>query len=323
LVRARFGKQTACDRKEFSAARHSVDNVMNSAAVVLAWASVVASLCWWTTIGAGWVTAEKVHRDYVGRDYGPALSKSTSGPQSSSSEEQRGAVENHDVRQALIASGLFAKTDPDVASALSKQLQPTSFPPNNVISDRRTYGDGLYVIISGKVKVSHRRPDGCETVLGFLGAREIFGATTLFDRGTRELSIVTLTDVVVVHIVRDQLLRWMAERHEVRDQVLRLFARWVKRSTDSVVNVASADARSRIADRLLLYAKRFGWQEAEMVRLVVRDLSLDDFSRLVGVAPHTVVATFRDFEERGWIRIDRDSVLIVDGQALRSVRSSV
>lgn len=288
--------------------------------MVLAWASIVASLCWWTTIGAGWVLAQKDLVDYVGRDHGPALVKFTSARESSARPEL-GSIGTHDVRQALTTSGLFAKTDPDVASAMCRQLRPTSFPANSVISDRRTYGDGLYVVISGKVKVSHRRPDGRETVLGFLGEKEIFGATTLFDADTRELSIVTLSDVVLVPIARDRLLQWMVERPEVRDQVLRLFARWLKRSTDLVVNVASLDAQSRIADRLLLYSKRFGRQEGEVVRLVVRDLKLDDFSRLVGVAPHTVVATFRDFEERGWIRIHRDSVVIVDGQALRSVRS--
>jgi CRP/FNR family cyclic AMP-dependent transcriptional regulator len=67
----------------------------------------------------------------------------------------------------------------------------------------------------------------------------------------------------------------------------------------------------------LLLSKRFGWQEGDVMR-VVHDLTLDDFSLLVGVAPETTDAKLREFEDRGWIRLEDNSVVIVDGQALAS-----
>jgi hypothetical protein len=48
---------------------------------------------------------------------------------------------------------------------------------------------------------------------------------------------------------------------------------------------------------------------------------LEDFSRLVGLSPESIGNTLREFEARGWIHLDDKSVVVVDSQALASVRS--
>jgi CRP/FNR family transcriptional regulator, cyclic AMP receptor protein len=223
------------------------------------------------------------------------------------------------VYQALVASGIFNRTNPDVVWAFSQQLEPERFPVGGVVDPYSDRGGRLYVIISGKVKVSLRRPGGCEVVLTVRGPGEIFGAITLFGRHSKEVWAAALTEVLAVPIERGQLLGWMAQRPEVRDQVLRLFARWTKTMTDSLVDFAFADVETRLARRLLCLMKRFGRREGDEVQ-VEHDLTLDDFSLIVGAAPETIWAALRDFENRGWIRLQDSSFAIVDAQALASVR---
>jgi CRP/FNR family cyclic AMP-dependent transcriptional regulator len=230
------------------------------------------------------------------------------------------AWKSSDAYQALIASGIFSRTNPEAVSALAKQLEPEQFPPGCIIDAQSDFGGRLYRIISGKVKASYRRPDSCEIVRTILGPSEIFSAIALFDPGSRgAMSVTALTEVLAVPIEHNQLLVWMAERPEVSDQVLRQFARRAKATTKSLVDFAFADAHSRIASRLLLLSTRFGRQEDDVVQ-VVHDLTLDDFSLLVGVAPKTTDAALREFEQRGWIRLEDNSVVIVDAQALASCR---
>lgn len=229
------------------------------------------------------------------------------------------ASESGDVYDALIASGIFTKTHPAVVTALSRQLQPERFRRGRVLGAQSDCGDRAYVIISGKVKVSHRRSDGHEIVLTILGPSEVFGLVTLFDPDSREMSVTTLTEVLALPLRRDQLLGLMAEHPEVGDQVLRLLARWAKCTTNSLVDFVVGDVPSRIASRLLLLRKRFGRREGEVVR-IVHDLTLEDLALLVGVASNTVDETLREFERRGWIHVDGHSVVIVDGQALSRLR---
>ena len=57
-----------------------------------------------------------------------------------------------------------------------------------------------------------------------------------------------------------------------------------------------------------------------MVR-IVHEMTMEDFSRLVGVSPEVVRNALGDLENRGWIRLDDDSVVVIDSQALELVRS--
>ena len=43
------------------------------------------------------------------------------------------AALHRDVHQALIASGIFSKADPDVVPALIKHMRPVCFPPGHVV----------------------------------------------------------------------------------------------------------------------------------------------------------------------------------------------
>jgi CRP/FNR family transcriptional regulator, cyclic AMP receptor protein len=284
--------------------------VNGPAAIALTPIFLVVALLWWETTSPVGLTFGKTRQD------GKAVSATTLTPPRCAVETSQPAP--YDAHRALIASGIFSRTDHEVVTALSEQLHPERFSAGHVMGAQSDFGGCVYVIVSGKVKVSYQRSGGGEIVLKILGPSEIFGAITLFDPGPQDMSMTTLTEVVAVPIAREQLLTWMVERPEVCDQVLRLFARWVKAMTNSLGDLAFADAQARIANRLLLLRKRFGQQDGDVVR-VVHDLTTDDFSRLAGVDPETIGATLRGFEANGWIRLEGDSIVIVDGHALSQV----
>lgn len=272
---------------------------------------MVVAVLWWETTSPIGLTFGKQRHD------GKALGVASATEPEHAVPTPR--LEHGDAHRALIASGIFSRTGAEVVATLAKELQPERFPPGRLIGAQSGFGGFVYVIISGKVKVSYQRFGREEIVLKILGPSEIFGAITLFDPEPQDMSTTTLTDVLAVPIARDRILTWMVERPEVCDQVLRLFARWVKAMTDSLVDFGLADAQGRIASRLLLLRKRFGQQDGDVVR-VVHNLTCDDFSRLAGVDPETICATLRGFAANGWIRLEGDSIVIVDGHALSKVR---
>ncbi|ORW85205.1 hypothetical protein AWB92_27285 [Mycobacterium sp. IEC1808] len=225
-----------------------------------------------------------------------------------------------DVYDALIASGIFARTDPAVVSELSKRLEPVRFPPGHVIDAQCGFHGHVYVIISGKIELTFRRAEGYQIGLTILGPSQIFGAKTLFDPDSSGFTLAALTEVEAVPIARSQLLTWMAERPEIGEQLLRLFARWAKQTASAMVDFALADARSRTASRLLMLSRRFGRRDGELVR-VEHDMALTDFALLVGVAPHVADSALREFAQRGWIRLEEQTVVIADMQALKSAQA--
>src|SRR3984885_2134441 len=225
-----------------------------------------------------------------------------------------------DVRRALVASGIVSKTDPAALTRWCRQLKPVRFPAGHVIATGGDDGGRLYVIMSGKVKASICRQGGCELLLTVLGRHEIFGVVSLFEPVAGETRITALTEVLAVPIERGQLLSWMAECPELSARMMRLFARRAKERTDALTDFVSADIRGRVASRLSLLKRRFGQREGEVVR-IVHEMTMEDFSRLVGVLPEVVRNALSDFENQGWISLDDDSVVVIDSQALSSCRN--
>jgi CRP/FNR family cyclic AMP-dependent transcriptional regulator len=76
------------------------------------------------------------------------------------------------VDEILSRAGIFQGVEPNAASALTSQLQPADFPPGHTVFAQGEPGDRLYIIISGKVKIGNRSPNGQETLLAILGPSE-------------------------------------------------------------------------------------------------------------------------------------------------------
>jgi CRP/FNR family transcriptional regulator, cyclic AMP receptor protein len=229
--------------------------------------------------------------------------------------------QRNDVCEALLASRVFGKTDPATLSRWCEQLTPVRFPPGHVVGARDDLGGSLYLIMSGKLKLSNFRRDGREIALTMLGRNEIFGGVSLFDPAACVTRVIALTEVVLVPIERSQLLMWMGECAELSHQMLRLYARRTREMIDTLNDFAFADVHSRVASRLLWLKKRFGRRDGEAVR-IVHDLTLEDFSRFVGASTVTIAKTLHEFQDRGWIQLEGRSVVVVDSHALESVRAA-
>jgi CRP/FNR family transcriptional regulator, cyclic AMP receptor protein len=232
------------------------------------------------------------------------------------------AVSSGGVEGAVIASGIFRKTDPHVVSNVIRHMRPVRFPAGHVVFAQGDPGGALFMITSGKVKVVYRHTDDREAVLNVLGTSDVFGEVTPFDCGPREVTVTALTEVHAVAIQRHQLLAWMAECPEVIHQIGRLLARRADVMTTCLLDFACPDPRYRVARRLLLLGKRFGRKDGDVVR-VVHNLTLDELALFAGVSPQTVGATLRDFTNRGWIRFEDGCLVIVHGQILATMCAEV
>ena len=193
------------------------------------------------------------------------------------------------------------------------------FPAGHIIATGGDDGGHLYVIMSGKVKASICRQGGCELLLAVLGSHEIFGVVSLFEPVAPETRIGALTEVVAIPIERRPVAQLDGRVSRVGCSNAAPVLAEGERMTDALTDFASADVHGRVASRVSLLKRRFGQREGEVVR-IVQEMTMEDFSRLVGVSPEVVRNALGDLENQGWIRLDDDSVVVVDSRALSSCR---
>ncbi|PIQ97447.1 MAG: hypothetical protein COV67_04180 [Nitrospinae bacterium CG11_big_fil_rev_8_21_14_0_20_56_8] len=73
-------------------------------------------------------------------------------------------------------------------------MKPIFFKKGEEIIQEGTLSDCAYIIESGKVEVSKRRPNGEKQVMGILSEGEIFGEMGLIDGLPRSASVMALED---------------------------------------------------------------------------------------------------------------------------------
>ena len=99
------------------------------------------------------------------------------------------------------------------------------------------------------------------------------------------------------------------------EQLLRVLARRLRRTNDSVADLIFTDVPGRVAKALLQMADRFGSRESDGLR-VKHDLTQEELAQLVGASRETVNKALADFVSRGWLRLEPRSVVIMDIERL-------
>jgi len=177
-------------------------------------------------------------------------------------------------------------------------------------------GDKLYIILSGKIKLTKAAPDGRENLLSVHGPGEMFGELSLFDPIPRTSSATAVTDAQLAGIAHDDLRAWLSTRPEVAMHLLQALAQRLRRINEVKADLVFTDVPGRVAKALLDLSDRFGVQTPDGVQ-VNHDLTQEELAQLVGASRETVNKALADFAARGWIQLAAKSVLVTDTDRLR------
>ncbi|MGQ0480540.1 MAG: Crp/Fnr family transcriptional regulator [Pseudonocardia sp.] len=217
--------------------------------------------------------------------------------------------------EVLIRAGIFQGVEPSAAEALAGELEAVDFPRGHVIFAEGEQGDRLYIIANGKVKIGRKSPDGRENLLAVFGPSDMFGELSIFDPGPRTSSATTITEVRAFTMDRSALREWINKRPDIAEQLLRVIARRLRRTNNSLADLIFTDVPGRVAKALLQLARQFGSQESGLLR-VTHDLTQEEIAQLVGASRETVNKALADFAQRGWLRLEGKSVLILEPERL-------
>jgi CRP/FNR family transcriptional regulator, cyclic AMP receptor protein len=216
------------------------------------------------------------------------------------------------VDEVLAQSGLFQGLSDEAVEPVVSRLEILTLPRGRVVFNEGEPGDSLYIVQSGKIKLSRRSPDGRENVLAVMGPSDQFGELSVFDPGPRTATATAVTDVKLARMPQSTLRLWIEAHPEIGEQLLRVLARRLRRTNDSIFT----DVPGRVAKALLQMADRFGTRESDGLR-VKHDLTQEELAQLVGASRETVNKALADFVHRGWIQLQGKSVVVLDEERLR------
>jgi CRP/FNR family transcriptional regulator len=217
----------------------------------------------------------------------------------------------------LRRAGLLERIPEEDVEALLPKFQPVAAARGQVIFRERDNDEGnVYVVLDGRVGLERRDDRDHSTMLAVLGPSEMFGELSALDPGPRTSTATALMPTRLAMLGAEDLLDWATHRPVIARQLLRVLARRLRRTNDTVAGLVFVDVPGRVAGAVLDLAGRFGEPTDQGLR-VRHALTQDQLAQLVGASRETVNKVLANFSARGWLILESRSLVLRDVEAVR------
>ncbi|MEN3325356.1 MAG: hypothetical protein V7638_163 [Acidobacteriota bacterium] len=166
--------------------------------------------------------------------------------------------------EALRSVPLFASLDDDAARELRSLLSDKRVPQNTRLFRQGDKGDAMYLIESGRVRISIRDQEEQEVVLAELAQGDFFGEMSIIDGRQRSADAQVIDDAQLAILSREAFLMFVRGNPDVALEMLSALTDRLRRTDELLRSRVSRNvndeqaARFTVADRAADLIAEFG-----------------------------------------------------------------
>jgi|MudIll2142460700_1097286.scaffolds.fasta_scaffold47758_2 CRP/FNR family cyclic AMP-dependent transcriptional regulator len=199
----------------------------------------------------------------------------------------------------------FAHLDDKTLGRLEGIAVKRVYPRNTILISKGDVSDQLYVVLSGRLKVTIPDASGREIIISWLGEGDYFGEIALIDGESRTATIATTEASEVLTIARAEFHRILKSNPELMLDLLTVLATKVRVATEKLESLAFDDVYGRLVKLLTQLAKP---QDNRWI--VEQRLTHQDIADMIGSSREMVSRIMKALAIGGYISIDRKHITI-------------
>jgi uncharacterized membrane protein len=154
--------------------------------------------------------------------------------------------------EALRSVPLFASLDDDAARELRSLLSDKTVPQNTRLFRQGEQGDAMYLIESGRVRISIHDEDDQELTLAELAQGDFFGEMSIIDGRQRSADARVIEDAQLAILSRDAFLSFVRSNPDVPLKMLSALTDRLRRTDELLRSRVSRNANEEEEARLTL-----------------------------------------------------------------------
>lgn len=175
--------------------------------------------------------------------------------------------------------------------------------------------DGLFIVVSGAVRVFRAGADGREQVLYTAYAAATLAEVPVFDNGTYPATAVADEETIILLIAKQDVHAVCLKHPQIPLAALRVLAGRLRRQAELVEDLSLHEVRQRLSRLLLNEAKRCGMLSKGGISF---DLLMTNgqIAARIGTVREVVSRGLSRLQSNGLIRIENRHVTILDEKGL-------
>lgn len=218
----------------------------------------------------------------------------------------------------LKENGFLCHLTPQAAKEFESIKFSSLYPAGSVLFFENEAARGIFLICSGKVKLSVGSRRGKTLILQLSCPGEILGLSASMSGVPYEVSAEALHPSQVAFIRREDFLRFINRFPEVYQAVIRQLNFQYTESCEQLRTVGlSTSAHQKLA-RLFLHWSSKEKQTTEVARFKV-PLTHEQIAECVGSTRETVTRTLGEFKDRHLVMLKGTTAMIPNRSALRAI----
>ena len=215
-----------------------------------------------------------------------------------------------ELRSALHGAKLFESLDDAQVDSIARRGRRLRLDRGQTLFLEGDSAQGLYVIVSGRLKVYKTSPRGRHQILLLLGQGETVGEAAMFAGETFPASAEAVEAAEVFSLPRNTFLEVIRAEPEVAMRLLGALSRRM-RSFASMTEALSREVSERLAGHLLrLESERVSTGTIEL------DVTKTQLAATFGTVPETLSRAFQQLRKIGAIEMSGRRIWVKDLEAL-------
>ncbi|MEW6042548.1 MAG: Crp/Fnr family transcriptional regulator [Elusimicrobiota bacterium] len=186
---------------------------------------------------------------------------------------------------------------------------------NKLIFDEHSYGNSLYIVISGRVKIFSRLGEKKKT-LTYLEPKDCFGELALLGQRVRSAAAKTITFTELLIIDRNSFTKLLRKYPEISMNLLSILCKRLYNADKEIELITFQDVFGRVCKVLLNLSEKYG---RKTTTGVIIDIALDhkEIAEFAGTVREMATKTLSKLRKMGCIDYQNQRIIVIDEAKLK------
>lgn len=172
-------------------------------------------------------------------------------------------VKQHDFHAIAREFPVFKGVSDDAIAELARMAVCHEYPKNNILFYQGDASGTVFLVISGRVKLTLMNEEGKEVIVSSIGQGSLFGLVSALDGGPRPANAITLETSHLAKFESAAFLAWLEREQTLHLALLRELGRKMRQAYSRIGEHALMGVKERLLSALLDIADKEGSPEAE------------------------------------------------------------
>ena len=215
------------------------------------------------------------------------------------------------IEEFLKNVNIFSHLSDEKINEIKKYFTLREYPKGSMIILEEEYGDVVFLVKKGTVKITRVNDEGKEVILSLMGENDMVGEMSVIDGESRSANVLAQENCELYAIRSEDFLRLLKENFEISFLLMGELANRIRKSDQHIEALSLSDAEHRIGVSILNLAEELG--VIVKGKVTIDNLPFQqDIANMSGTSRETVSRILKLFEDRNMLIKKGHKLMIPD-----------